>query len=180
MICGRSSSIDWCRADGSPTRLTPKQIVEAVDAQLARLGTDYIDLLQFHWPDRNYHVPLHGPPYRDNAMAADATPISEQLEAVAGLIQAGKVRYFGLSNETPYGVTSFLREAEYKSLPRPVALQNTLNLLEGHNELDMGLREVCAPENGNLGFIAHTPLAGWYLMTCLVTRTCSKALACPN
>jgi aryl-alcohol dehydrogenase-like predicted oxidoreductase len=160
MICGRSSELTWCRADGAATRLTPKQIVEAVDAQLQRLGTDYIDLLQFHWPDRNYHVPQYGAPLRDSSLAPDATSIAEQLQAIAGLIQAGKVRYFGLSNETPYGVTSFVKEAEYRSLPRPVALQNRLNLLEGHNELDMGLREACAPENGNLAFIAYSPLAG--------------------
>lgn len=159
-ICGASDDITWCRKGSAPTRLTPAQIEEAVDAQLQRLGTDYIDLLQFHWPDRNCHVPLNGAPQDPNVRRSDATSVDDQLEAVAGLIKRGKVRYFGLSNETPYGVTSFVKAAEYKALPRPVSLQNTLNLLEGHNELDMGLREAIAEDNGNLGFIAASPLAG--------------------
>lgn len=171
-ICGHSDEITWCRADGSPTRLTKKQIIEAVDAQVDRLGTDYLDLLQLHWPDRNQYVPLAGAPYVYTTTRTDATPIETQLEAIAELIQSGKIRHFGLSNETPYGVASFVRAAQHLSLPRPVTLQTTLNLLEGQNELDMGLIEACAPLNGDVALIACSPLAGGYcsciLFFCIV------------
>lgn len=159
-ICGYSDEITWCREGGAATRLTKKQIIEAVDAQLGRLGTDYIDLLQFHWPDRNQYVPLAGAPYVYTTTRTDATPIETQLEAIAELIKAGKIRSFGLSNETPFGLTSFVRAAQHLSLPRPVTLQSTLNLLEGQNELDMGLAEVCAPLNADVALIACSPLAG--------------------
>ena len=112
-ICGYGPDITWCRKDGAPTQLTPNQIVEAVDGQLERLGTDYIDLLQFHWPDRNCHVPINGAPFTYNRQRNDATPIEDQLQTIADLMKAGKIRSFGLSNETPYGATSFLKAAEY-------------------------------------------------------------------
>jgi aryl-alcohol dehydrogenase-like predicted oxidoreductase len=166
-ICGYSDDITWCREDEQPTRLSAAQIVEAVDAQLRRLGTDYIDLLQFHWPDRNGRVPLFGAPFAHDGQRTDATPVEEQLQAVASLLKSGKIRSFGLSNETPYGVTSFAKAAQYLSLPRPVALQNALNLLEGHNELDMGLSEACAKENCNMGLIAYSPLAGELNKLCM-------------
>ena len=161
------------------TRLTPEQIIEAVDAQLLRLGTDYIDLLQFHWPDRNYDVPMNGALFTYGHQRTDATPIETQLEAIASLLKAGKIRAFGLSNETPYGVTSFVKVAEYKSLPRPATLQNTLNLLEGRNELNMGIREACAPENGNLGLIAHSPLAGKYSVYKSIVIVCFVLTSIP-
>ena len=168
-ICGYSTDYGWLRSsDGNimnvsgttGSRLNKQQIVQAVDAQLKRLGTDYIDLLSFHWPDRSADVPLNGALFDHDILRTDATPIETQLEAVAELIKAGKVRSFGLSNETPYGVTNFAKTSQYLSLPRAVTLQNTLNLLEGQNELDMGIAEACAAANGDVAFIAHSPLAG--------------------
>ncbi|KAJ1432447.1 NADP-dependent oxidoreductase domain-containing protein [Ochromonadaceae sp. CCMP2298] len=163
-VCGFSDEMNWVRnsAGGSGgskggTRLNKKQIVEAVDAQLTRLGTDYIDLLHFHWPDR--YVPLNGAHYSHD-LEREAVSLVEQLEAVGELVKAGKVRSFGLSNETPYGVASFVKTAELVGgLPRPVSLQNAYNLLE-QNEFRMGLSEACAPLNGNLAVLAHSPLAG--------------------
>jgi aryl-alcohol dehydrogenase-like predicted oxidoreductase len=167
--------------------LSKQQIIDAVDGQLTRLGTDYIDILQFHWPDRSGEsqkesrytssfVPANGALFdgrraaadfdlfqqqvRNSEVEAESTSIHVQLSAIADLIAAGKVRSFGLSNETPYGVASFVKSAEFHSLPRPVCLQNPLNLLEGQNEFFMGLSEACAPTNGNLGILAYSPLAG--------------------
>ena len=157
-ICGYNNEISWCRAGSTSTRLSREQIIEAVDAQLLRLGTDYIDLLQFHWPER--YVPSSGSTtFSYELQRSNAVSMEEQLGAVAELIKAGKVRSFGLSNETPYGVASFTSLAKSLSLPRPVTLQNAYNLLE-QNEFNTGLLEACAPQNGNLGILAYSPLAG--------------------
>lgn len=157
-ICGFSNEITWCRKNNEPTRLNKAQIVEAVDSQLERLGTDYIDLLQFHWPDR--YVPMYGSPEYDPRLEREDTiSIREQLEAVDSLVKSGKVRHFGLSNETPYGATTFLQIADLLSLPRPVVVQNPYNLLE-RNDFESGMMEVCSPRNGNIGLLAYSPLAG--------------------
>jgi aryl-alcohol dehydrogenase-like predicted oxidoreductase len=121
-ICGFSDQITWCRRSGEGTRLSRAQMVEAVDGILSRLGTDYIDVLQLHWPDR--YVPMHGAPhYAHSLERPDAVPISEQLRAVEELIKAGKVRSFGLSNETPYGAAAFATTAALLGLPRPCLSQ---------------------------------------------------------
>ena len=83
-ICGHSDQIVWCRDEGQGTRINRKQVIAAVDAQLKRLGTDYIDLLQFHWPDR--YVPLYGAPeYHTDMERPDTIPIREQLEIISDL-----------------------------------------------------------------------------------------------
>mmetsp|Transcript_2026 Transcript_2026/g.3202 ORF Transcript_2026/g.3202 Transcript_2026/m.3202 type:complete len:450 (-) Transcript_2026:937-2286(-) len=161
-ICGFSNEITWCRKSSNEegTRLTSDQITEAVNAQLKRLGTDYIDVLQFNWPDR--YVPLYGAPeYLHELEREDAASFQSQLEAVDSLVKAGKVRHFGLSNETPYGATSFMLTAEALGLShlKPVTVQNAYNLLE-RNDFESGMLEVCSPRNGNLGLLAYSPLAG--------------------
>ena len=157
-VCGWSDQIDWCRKSGEMTRINRAQVIEAVDASLKRLGTDYIDLLQIHWPDR--YVPLFGAPeYRYDLERTDVTPVKEQLEIMDELIKSGKVRHFGLSNETPYGVTDFVRTAEYHGLPRPVTTQNVYNLL-ARNDFETGMLEACSPLNNNVGLLAYSPLAG--------------------
>ena len=108
----------------------------ACDASLKRLKTDYIDLYQTHWPDR--HV-----------------PIEAQLEAFDRLIDAGKVRYAGVSNETPWGLTRLVALAETTGLPRIVSLQNQYNLLS--RQYDQGMSEVC--EREDVGMMAFSPLA---------------------
>jgi len=108
----------------------------ACDASLKRLKTDYIDLYQTHWPDR--HV-----------------PIEAQLEAFDRLIDAGKVRYAGVSNETPWGLTRLVALAETTGLPRIVSLQNQYNLLS--RQYDQGMSEVC--ERESVGMMAFSPLA---------------------
>lgn len=159
-VCGYANDITWMRPKDSPTRLTKKQIIEAVDGSLKRLGTDYIDLLQFHWPDRRVFAPANGALFQYGYEFEGTTPLEEQLEAIDVLMKSGKIRSFGLSDETPFGVTNMVRMAEQLKLPRPVTLQIPLNLLAGQNDLDMGLAEACAPSNLNLALLAHTPLAG--------------------
>ena len=157
-VCGFSDDITWCRKNGQGTRITEEQVMEAVDASLKRLGTDYIDLLQIHWPDR--YVPLFGAPeYRYDLERTDSTPVKTQLEIMDKLIKSGKVRHFGLSNETPYGLTEFVKTAELLGLPKPVTTQNVYNLLV-RNDFDTGMLEACSPMNNNVGLLAYSPLAG--------------------
>lgn len=157
-ICGFSDEITWCRQSGEGTRINRAQVIEAVDAQLKRLGTDYIDLLVLHWPDR--YVPLYGAPeYRTEFERADATPILAQIEIMDELIKAGKIRHYGLSNESPYGLTKFVTTAELSGLPKPVCVQNCYNLLV-RSDFENGMMEACSPVNGNVSMVAYSPLAG--------------------
>lgn len=157
-ICGFSDQITWCRKDQTVgTRVNKDQVIEAVDAQLKRLGTDYIDLLQIHWPDR--YVPMFGANEYQYELERVATPVKEQLEVMHELIQKGKIRAFGLSNETPYGVASFTTSADLLGLSRPVTTQNCYSLLV-RNEFENGMIEACSIANGNLGMLAYSPLAG--------------------
>ena len=101
-VCGRGQN-SWFRDDKSPTRVTRAQVFEAVEKSLQRLGTDYIDLYQIHFPERP--MPWGSNPTRFSHAAmqkpADETPIAEQLDAFAELVKAGKIRHLGLSNEAP-------------------------------------------------------------------------------
>lgn len=138
--------------------MTKEQLIEAVDGSLERLGTDFIDILHIHWPER--FVPLYGAPeYLYELEYSDISSIREQLEALDALIKAGKIRYFGLSNETPYGVGVWTTTADLLGLPRPIVTQNAYNLLV-RNEFETGMVEACSPRNGNIGLLAYSPLAG--------------------
>lgn len=139
-------------------RVTAEQVEESVNKSLARLGTDHIDLLQIHWPDR--YVPLFGAgPYDVANERPDDIPFEEQLQGLQRMIEAGKVRYVGVSNETSYGVMRFVQAAEAAGLPRITSIQNSYSLLvRGGIETD--LAEVCAPRQCNVGLLAYSPLAG--------------------
>jgi len=136
----------------APIRLDRRNIMQAIDGSLKRLQTDYLDLYQVHWPDRpaNYFSKLG---YVHEA--ADAVPIGETLAALGELVQAGKVRYLGVSNETPWGVMQYLREAERQGLPRLVSIQNPYNLL--NRTFEVGLAEIAHREQVEL--LAYSPLA---------------------
>mmetsp|Transcript_42154 Transcript_42154/g.109299 ORF Transcript_42154/g.109299 Transcript_42154/m.109299 type:complete len:265 (+) Transcript_42154:757-1551(+) len=145
----------WLR--GGPARLDACNIADAIDGSLRRLRTDYVDLYQLHWPDR--YVPMFGDVDYEPAMAYDAVvPFEEQLEAVGQAVAAGKVRHFGLSNETPWGLMKFLHAAQQRpegQLPRAVAIQNAYSLT--CRTFDSGLAEVCHQEGVSL--LAYSPLA---------------------
>jgi aryl-alcohol dehydrogenase-like predicted oxidoreductase len=112
-VAGPSRGMPWVR-EGSG--MTAQDILNSCDASLKRLKTDVIDLYQIHWPER--HVPSFGAMYFDPAKDKIETSIHDQLLAMEKLVKAGKVRYIGLSNETPYGTHEFVRLAEQHGLPR--------------------------------------------------------------
>jgi len=122
-------------------------IARAIEDSLRRLRTDHVDLLQFHWPDR-------------------VVPWEEQLEAIDRAIGQGRVRYFGCSNETAWGLMRAVATSDRDRLPRPISVQNVLNLVEP--EEYERLREICVEEG--IGYIAYSPLA-MGLLTGKYTRT---------
>jgi aryl-alcohol dehydrogenase (NADP+) len=146
---------DWIRS--GRTDLTKDVIAEAVDTSLARLQTDYIDLYQIHWPQRN--VPMFGGTEFDPAREKDGPPIHEQVVGMAAMIKAGKIRYYGLSNETSWGVCEFHKAAEELGFPGPVTLQNSYSLLS--RNVDNDLAETLFRQNMSL--LAYSPLAAGIL-----------------
>ncbi|WP_355659474.1 NADP(H)-dependent aldo-keto reductase [Halomonas salifodinae] len=135
------------------SRLTREQIHQAVETSLERLQTDYIDLYQLHWPDRytNFFGRLGYEPKEEEV----ATPLEESLSALKELVESGKVRAIGLSNETPWGLMQSLRLAERLGLPRVASIQNPYNLL--NRTFEVGLAEIAHREN--VGLLAYSPLA---------------------
>lgn len=125
----------------------------AVDASLERLGIDTIDLYQIHWPQR--HTNFFGEMYYPDAPRETKSSILESLEALAEVIRMGKVRYIGVSNETPWGVMKYLQLAEKHSLPRIVTVQNPYSLL--NRSYEVGMSEVSHREE--LPLLAYSPLA---------------------
>ena len=155
-VAGRSP-MNWLRDDGSGTEQTAAQIHEAVDKSLKRLKTDYIDLYQLHWPDRPIRL-FGGLGHKE--MGGEINKMEDILAALAELQKAGKVRHFGLSNETPWGIMKFLHHAEVnEALPRMVSVQNAYNLLNRIYEL--GSAEIFHREA--VGLLAYSPLAQGYL-----------------
>ena len=114
--------------------LNRSNIEQAVDDSLRRLHTDYLDLYQVHWPDRktNFFGKL-GYQYPNQS---SPTTLEETLSVLADIVKSGKVRYIGVSNETPWGVTEYLRLSEKLSLPRIVSIQNPYNLLNRSYEIE--------------------------------------------
>ncbi|NMM76233.1 aldo/keto reductase [Acidovorax sp. SRB_14] len=149
-VAGPSRGMPWIR-EGSG--MTAADIVASCDASLRRLQTEVIDLYQIHWPER--HVPAFGAKYYDPAKETSQTPIHDQLDALAGLVKAGKVRAIGLSNETPYGVHEFVRLAEQHGLPRVASVQNPYCLL--NRSYENALDETC--HRLGVSLLAYSPLA---------------------
>ncbi|WP_192021504.1 NADP(H)-dependent aldo-keto reductase [Shewanella sp. WPAGA9] len=128
-------------------------IHQAVDASLERLQVDTIDLYQVHWPDRNCNY--FGELLYNHDEEEHQTPILETLEALAEVVRQGKVRYIGVSNETPWGLMQYLRLAEKHDLPRIVSVQNPYNLL--NRSFEVGMSEISHREE--LPLLAYSPLA---------------------
>ena len=145
--------------DGKPA--SRAGTLEAIDDSLSRLRTDYLDLYQLHWPNReHYHFRgswSYTPAKHDRQKVAD--DILELLETLDDLVKLGKVRAVGLSNETAWGTMQFLRHAEEKGLPRMASVQNEYSLLYRSHDLDMA--ELSHHED--VGLLAYSPLAAGLL-----------------
>ncbi len=146
---------DWIR--NGRTDLTPAVIAEAVDTSLARLQIDYIDLYQIHWPQRN--VPMFGATEFDPAKERGGPSIRDQVEGMTAMIKAGKIRCYGLSNETAWGVCEFRRVAKELGVAGPVTIQNSYSLVS--RNVDNDLAETLFRENMSL--LAYSPLAAGIL-----------------
>jgi aryl-alcohol dehydrogenase-like predicted oxidoreductase len=140
---------------GGNNHLDRHNIMQAIDTSLRRLKTDYLDLYQLHWPDRS--VPMFGGRGL-RALGDDhgGAPIEETLSALEELVKAGKVRHIGVSNETPWGMSQYLRLARENDLPRIASIQNAYNLL--NRQFEVGLSEFALRED--VGLLAYSPLAG--------------------
>jgi aryl-alcohol dehydrogenase-like predicted oxidoreductase len=154
-VAGPSRGMPWVREGAG---LTPKDIVASCEGSLRRLQTDVIDLYQIHWPERN--VPAFGQIYYEPAQERSKTSIYDQLEALNKLVRQGKVRYVGLSNESPYGVHEFVRIAEQYELPRIATVQNPYCLVS--RGVDNGLDETL--HRLGVSLLAYSPL-GFGLLT---------------
>jgi aryl-alcohol dehydrogenase-like predicted oxidoreductase len=146
---------DWIRS--GRTDLTRDVIAEAVDTSLSRLRTDIIDLYQIHWPQRN--VPMFGATEFDPSKEQEGPSVREQVEGMAAVIKAGKIRYYGLSNETAWGLCEFRRVATELGVAGPVTIQNSYSLVS--RGVDNDLAEVLFREKMSL--LAYSPLAGGML-----------------
>ena len=165
-VAGPRRGMDWIR--GGPPNLDRANIRAAIEGSLKRMQTDYIDVYQLHWPERN--VPMFGQYSFDPANEYESgiygqgetktwVSIRNQLETLAELIQEGKVRYIGLSNEQPWGLMEFLRIAKEYDLPRVTTVQNCYNLI--NRGMEFGMSEVLYRENVSL--LAYSPLAFGHL-----------------
>ena len=146
--------LKWIRDGSNSLGFDRKNMDLAIDNSLKRLKTDYIDLYQLHWPERK--VPKFGVLDFKYDPNDEWTEIEEVLENLNRLVKAGKVRYVGLSNETPWGVMKFLQIAKEKKLPRMMSIQNVYSLVNRVFDIsnsEVAIREKC-------GLLAYSPLAG--------------------
>jgi len=146
---------DWIR--NGRTDVTRATIAEAVDTSLARLQTDYIDIYQIHWPQRN--VPMFGSTEFDPSKEKTGPSIAEQVDGLASMIRAGKIRHYGLSNETAWGVCAFCQAAKEQGVAAPITIQNSYSLVS--RNVDNDLAEVLFREGMSL--LAYSPLAAGML-----------------
>lgn len=148
-VAGPSERLSYLRGG---TKLNAAHINEAVDDSLKRLQTDYLDLYQVHWPSRNTN--FFGKLGYEHGDDPHAETIAETLEALDQLVQSGKVRTIGLSNETPWGLHEYLRLSEREDKARVVSVQNPYNLL--NRSYEVGLAEFA--QRSQVGLLAYSPL----------------------
>ncbi len=149
---GPNPNATWLR--GGKQNFDEANLRAAVEASLQRLQTDHIDLYQLHWPSRN--VPIFGATVFDPQKEREAVAIEDTLAALGRLIDEGKIRHIGVSNESSWGVCEFVKQAEMKGLPRIATIQNLYNLTARHYETSL-LDETCFREDVSL--LAYSPLA---------------------
>ena len=150
-IAGPSKAMSWIR--NGENNFDRTNIRAAIDASLKRLQTDYVDLYQLHWPSRN--APIFGQLFFNPAHERPQVEIEETLSVLQELVREGKIRYVGVSNETSWGLTEFIKQAETRELPRVVSIQNCYHL--ANRTFESGLDEVCFREQ--VGMLAYSPLA---------------------
>ena len=157
-IAGRTSNVpsgppglDWIR---NGPRLSKEHIFEAIHGSLKRLQTDYIDLYQLHWPERN--VNNFGNLNYEHSPREDDIDLEITLEVLSEAVDKKLIRYIGLSNETPWGVMKFLSASEKLNLPKVVSIQNPYSLL--NRSFEAGLSEIAI--NEKVGLLPYSPLAG--------------------
>ena len=151
-VAGPNAAMHWVRK--GKNNLDAANIRAAVEASLLRLQTDHIDLYQLHWPSRN--VPVFGATVFDPARERRCVPIEETLAALGQLIDEGKIGHIGVSNESAWGVSEYIKQAELKGLPRIATIQNLYNLTARSFETSL-LNETCYREQVSL--LAYSPLA---------------------
>ncbi len=143
---------NWIR--GGENNFDEKKIGEAIDGSLKRLKTDYIDLYQLHWPERSTNF-FGRRDYSFDNKEGDWNSFENILEALEKYIKSGKIRYIGMSNETPYGLSRYLEISKNKGAPRMMSVQNPYNLVNRTYEIGMSeisIREKC-------GLLVYYPLA---------------------
>ena len=147
--------LSWIRGGGN--QYDKKNLNEAVNKSLERLKTDYIDLYQLHWPERNtnYFGKL-GYEHKDDN---EWNNFEEILSSLNEIIKTGKIRYIGLSNETAWGLSKFIELSKLKKLPKMMSVQNPYNLI--NRTYEVGLAETSIREKS--GLLAYSPLAFGYL-----------------
>lgn len=158
-VVGRTQ-MEWFRG-GRPSKLVRADIFDAIEKSLARLQTDYIDLYQLHFPDRK--MVWGSNPTRFGKWPSERvegeTPIEETLGVLDDLVKAGKIRHFGVSNESSWGVMRFVAAAEKGHGPRVASIQNAYNLV--NRTFEVNLAEVCDRED--VALLAYSPLGQGYL-----------------
>ena len=152
-VCGPMRS--YVRGGGNQYGI--KNITDALEGSLKRLQTDYIDLYQLHWPERNTN--MFGRLGYEHNDDGNWNKFEDVLESLKKFIDAGKIRYIGLSNETPWGTNKFLEVSKEKNLPRIKSVQNPYNLL--NRTYEVGLAEISIRDK--IGLLAYSPLAIGYL-----------------
>ena len=143
---------DWIR--GGKNNYNEKNIGKAIDGSLKRLKTDYIDLYQLHWPERSTNC-FGRREYEINAGEGEWNDFENVLKALEVFIKQGKIRFIGMSNETPYGLSKYLEISKNKNLPRMMSVQNPYSLVNRTYEIGMSeisIREKC-------GLLVYYPLA---------------------
>ena len=149
-IAGHNPGLAYIRENMD---FSPPSIALSIEKSLTRLQTDYIDLYQLHWPERKANFfgqrgfKVQHDAWEDN--------IQSVLETLDGFIKAGKIKHFGLSNETPWGIMRFLEESKYQNLPRIKTIQNPYSLL--NRLFENSSSEICIREN--VGLLAYSPMA---------------------
>lgn len=150
-VAGPSRSMPWIR--NGDNDLDEKNIRTAVEGSLRRLQTDYIDLYQLHWPSRN--APIFGQKEFDPELERESVAIEATLSVLDSLVKEGKIRHIGVSNETPWGVSEFIKHAERQQQARIISIQNPYHLM--NRSYEQGLTETCFREQ--VGLLAYSPLA---------------------